>query len=143
MADDDRQVIRALDFLPSATDLKPEWSKSPPTRPTTSGSPKTPYRPKDQISRQVLLAMKHLIDIARQTPLTQVGGSTAITRLGFNPEHRMVLVEFTSSPTVYGYPHLSDDEVAGLLAVLQDGESLGHYVSTVIKPNHDHERVQF
>ena len=55
----------------------------------------------------------------------------------------MVLVEFRSSPTVYGYPHQTDDEVAGLLAVLKDGESLGHYVNTVIKPNHDHERVQF
>jgi hypothetical protein len=70
--------------------------------------------------------------------------SDAIRRLGYDPRHRMVGVVFTSSDEVYGYPLLSDEEIAGLLAVLQNHESLGHYVSTVIKKNHDHdhERVQ-
>jgi hypothetical protein len=87
--------------------------------------------------------MKHLIHAARRTPLTGIEGSSAITKLGFNETHRMALVVFAERDTVYGYPHLTDDEVAGLLAVLEDGDSLGHYVSAVIKPNHDHERVQF
>lgn len=87
--------------------------------------------------------MKHLIEVARQVPMQAITGSSAIRRLGFHPRHRMVLVVFTDSDTVYGYPNLSDEEVEGLLAVLENHESLGHYVSTVTKPNHDHERIQF
>ena len=69
--------------------------------------------------------------------------SRAIRKVGFDPKSRMVAVMFTGGDeTVYGYPNLSDEEIRGLLEVLEHGESLGHYVSTVIKPNHDAERVQ-
>lgn len=86
---------------------------------------------------------QHLIDVARRTPLQAVHGSSAVRKLGFAEHERMVLVVFADSDTVYGYPHLGDDEIAGLREVLLDHQSLGHYVSTVIKPRHDHERIQF
>lgn len=82
-----------------------------------------------------------LIRTLRRIRLQDVS-SRAVRRLGFDPDHRMVAVVFTSSTETYGYPSLSDDEIRGLLAVMQHHESLGHYVSTVIKKNHDHERVQ-
>lgn len=69
--------------------------------------------------------------------------SEAVARIGFDPDARLLVVEFTSSPQAYGYPNLSDEEIAGLVAVLENGESLGHFIATVVKPNHDHERVQF
>lgn len=69
--------------------------------------------------------------------------SDAVARIGFDPDARLLVVEFTSSPQAYGYPNLSDEEIAGLVAVLENGESLGHFIATVIKPNHDHERVRF
>lgn len=86
--------------------------------------------------------MTHLTDAARHTRLQPVD-SSAVRQIGFDPEHRMVVVVFADRDTVYGYPNLSDAEVAGLASVLEHHESLGHYISTVIKPNHDHERVQF
>lgn len=104
---------------------------------------KTDYRDKDRIDKEALSRMQHLIDVARRTPLQPVGGSSAVRKLGFAEQERMVLVVFADSDTVYGYPFLSDIEVAGLRKVLLDHASLGHYVSTVIKPRHDHERIQF
>ena len=82
-----------------------------------------------------------LVRTLRRLPLQEVS-SRAVRRLGFDPDHRMVAVVFTSSAATYGYPNLSDEEIRGLLAVMEHHESLGHYVSTVIKKNHDHERVQ-
>jgi hypothetical protein len=86
--------------------------------------------------------MQSLIELARRTPLKPVA-SAAVKRLGYQPDQRMVLVVFADSDTVYGYPNLTDEEITGLIQVLQADESLGHYVSTVIKPRHDHERIQF
>ncbi len=78
----------------------------------------------------------------RRIPLRSVK-SRAIRRFGYDPELRMAAVMFAGGgDKVYGYPGLSDEEIEGLLEVLEQEESLGHYVSTVIKPNHDHERVQ-
>ena len=68
--------------------------------------------------------------------------SSAVEQVGYDPEARMVAVVFAGGETVYGYPGLSDAEVEGLIAVLEKHESLGHYIATVIKPAHDHERVQ-
>ena len=88
---------------------------------------------------------------ARREALTKALGrvplrgvvSAAIRKIGYDPELRMVAVVFTGTrDTVYGYPNLTDEEIEGLLAVFENEESLGHYVSTVIKPNHDAERVQ-
>jgi hypothetical protein len=74
-------------------------------------------------------------------PLHRVN-SSAIQAMGFDQARRMVVVVFAGGPTRYGYPNLSDEEIKGLLAVMVNHESLGHYVATVIKPNHDHERLQ-
>lgn len=104
---------------------------------------KTDYRDKDRIDKEALARMQQLIEVARRTTLKDVKGSSAIRRLGFAERARMVLVVFADSDTVYGYPHLSDEEIAGLIDVLHADESLGHYISTVIKPRHDHERIQF
>ena len=83
-----------------------------------------------------------LTQALRRLPLRSVR-STAIRRIGYDPELRMVGVMFIGSgDTVYGYPNLSDEEIRGLLDVFENEESLGHYVSTVIKLNHDAERVQ-
>lgn len=83
-----------------------------------------------------------LVAVARRTQLTTITGSDAISAMGYDVKHRMVVVQFKGGPIRYGYPHLTDQEISGLLAVLQDHKSLGHYIATVIKPNHDHERVQ-
>jgi hypothetical protein len=85
-----------------------------------------------------MLAMRPLKD----TRLATINDSEAIDKLGYDPGSRTVVVVFKGSDTAYGYPNLSDDEVQGLVAVLENAQSLGHYVATVIKPNHDHERVQ-
>jgi hypothetical protein len=53
----------------------------------------------------------------------------------------MLGVVFTTSETAYGYPNLTDEEIRELLAVRGDQGSLGTFINTVIKPNHDHERV--
>ncbi|MES2940046.1 MAG: KTSC domain-containing protein [Pseudomonadota bacterium] len=74
-------------------------------------------------------------------PLHRVN-SSAIEAMGFDEKQRMLVVVFQGGGTKYGYPHLSDEEIKGLLAVMVNHESLGHYVATVVKPNHDHERVQ-
>jgi hypothetical protein len=82
-----------------------------------------------------------LREALRRVPMQRVR-SSAIEKFGYEPRLRMAAVQFAGGGTVYGYPDLSDDEVRGLLEVLEHHESLGHYVATVIKPNHDHERVQ-
>ena len=73
----------------------------------------------------------------------QVVKSSAVRRLGSDPETRMAAVQFTGGDTVYGYPNMSDVEIAGLLRVMQDHGSIGEFVSTVVKPRHDHERVSW
>ena len=69
--------------------------------------------------------------------------STGIRKLGYDPESRMAAVVFADGDVVYGYPNLTDIEIAGLLAVMEHHESLGHYISTVIKPHHDFEHVRW
>lgn len=68
--------------------------------------------------------------------------SEAVRKIGFDPQARMVAVQFTDSDRVYGYPHLTDEELQRLIDVLENHASLGRYIATVVKPNHDHERVQ-
>ena len=105
---------------------------------------KMTYRDKDRIDRQVLERLQVEVPLLQQlqrTPLRPVD-SQAVSKMGFDPKARMLVVQFTSGTTIYGYPNLSDEEVAGLLAVLESDDSIGHYISTVIKPNHDHERIQ-
>lgn len=68
--------------------------------------------------------------------------SAAVSRLGFDPASRMIAVQFTGGDAVYGYPNLTDEEVRQLIAVMENHASLGHYIATVIKPNHDHERIR-
>ena len=68
--------------------------------------------------------------------------SSAVRRMGYDPDTRMVGVVFAGGGMRYGYPGLADDEIVRLLEVMDHGESLGHFVSTVIKPNHDADRVQ-
>jgi hypothetical protein len=46
------------------------------------------------------------------------------------------------SDTACGDPNLSDREVEGLISVLHEQASVGRLVSAVIRPGHDHERVQ-
>ena len=83
-----------------------------------------------------------LTQALRRIPLRSVD-SRAIRKFGYDPELRMAAVMFIGSgDTVYGYPDLSDEEIRGLLAVFENEDSLGHYVSTVIKPRHDAEHVQ-
>lgn len=86
---------------------------------------------------------QHLVDVGRRTPRVSIDDSEAVRELGYADRERMVLVVFTDSATVYGYPDLTDLEVAGLRKVLLDHKSLGRFVSTVIKPRHDRERIQF
>ena len=69
--------------------------------------------------------------------------STGVRKLGYDPETRMAAVVFPDKDVVYGYPNLTDIEIAGLLAVMEHHESLGHYISTVIKPHHDFEHVRW
>ena len=82
-----------------------------------------------------------LIAALRQMQMQPVE-SEAVRRLGFDPGLRMVGVIFTSGEVRYGYPNLTDEEVRGLLSVMESHASLGHYVSTVIKPRHDFEHVR-
>lgn len=84
---------------------------------------------------------QHLVDALRRIRLQPVA-SAAVRQLGYDPQHRMVAVVFEGSTSTYGYPNLTDEEIRGLLEVMEHHASLGHYVSTVIKKNHDHERVQ-
>ena len=69
--------------------------------------------------------------------------STGVRKLGYDPETRMAAVVFPDKDVVYGYPNLTDIEIAGLLAVMEHHESLGHFISTVIKPHHDFEHVRW
>jgi hypothetical protein len=75
--------------------------------------------------------------------LQREDSSDAVRRIGFDPEARMAAVVFTGSETVYGYPNLSDEEIQQFIEVREQHGSLGHFVSTVIKANHDHERVEW
>jgi len=102
-------------------------------------------RDKDHVDVQVLKRLSGQVERLnpiRRTRMVKVD-STAVSSMGFDPDQRVLVVQFTGSETVYGYPNLSDEEVSGLLAVLENHESLGNFINTVIKPNHDHERVQF
>jgi hypothetical protein len=81
-----------------------------------------------------------LVAALRATPLQRVQ-SRGVRKIGYDPTHRMAAVVYPDRDTVYGYPHLSDDEIRGLIAVMEHHASLGAYVSTVLKPHHDHERV--
>ena len=81
-----------------------------------------------------------LLDRLRRIHLNLVK-STGVRMVGYDPEARMVAVVFPDGETVYGYPNLSDDEVRELLEALQGRRSLGKTISTLIKPNHDFERV--
>ena len=83
-----------------------------------------------------------LLRVLRRARMVKVK-STAVSRMGFDPEQRVLVVQSTGGDAVYGYPNLTDEEVSGLLGVIGNHESLGNYINTVIKPNHDHERVQF
>jgi hypothetical protein len=69
--------------------------------------------------------------------------SSGVRKLGYDPETHMAAVVFADKDVVYGYPNLTDTEVKGLLDVMVNQESLGHYVSTVIKKHHDFERVSW
>ncbi|WP_298929882.1 hypothetical protein [uncultured Ramlibacter sp.] len=71
--------------------------------------------------------------------------SSGVRRLGYDPASRMAAVLYPATDVVYGYPNLSDEELQGLLEVLQhlDDHSLGHYVSTVIKARHEHEHLRW
>jgi hypothetical protein len=104
---------------------------------------KTSYRDKDRIDREVLERLQHPIRVLQSLRMKLVPvRSGAVTKMGFDPDSRMLAVQFTGSNIVYGYPRLSDDEVRELLRVMKEHASLGHYIATVIKVNHDHERVQ-
>jgi hypothetical protein len=83
-----------------------------------------------------------LLHRLRQTRLHPVK-SKGVRQLGYDPDSRMAAVVFTGSEVVYGYPNLSDEELAGLLRVMEHQASLGNFISTVIKKNHDHERVEW
>jgi hypothetical protein len=67
--------------------------------------------------------------------------SRGVRMIGYDPVHRMAAVVYPDRETVYGYPGLSDEEIRGLVDVMEHDESLGAYISTIIKKNHDHERV--
>jgi len=67
--------------------------------------------------------------------------SRGVRMIGYDPAHRMAAVVYPERETVYGYPGLSDEEIRGLVDVMEHDESLGAYISTIIKKNHDHERV--
>ena len=88
------------------------------------------------------LRRAQLVDRLVHTPLQRVRGSSAVQGLGFDLQARMAVVQFVGNDLLYGYPHLSDDEVQGLLRVMEDHGSIGEYVSKVIKANHDHEHVR-
>jgi hypothetical protein len=68
--------------------------------------------------------------------------SAGVRKLGYDPPARMAGVVFRDSAVAYGYPNLSDEEVSGLLEVMESDGSLGHYIATVVKPNHDFEHVR-
>jgi hypothetical protein len=82
-----------------------------------------------------------LVHRLRRMPLQAVI-STGVRKLGYDEEARMAAVVYPGSEVRYGYPNLSDAEVAGLLRVMESQASLGHYISTVIKANHDAEHVR-
>jgi hypothetical protein len=104
---------------------------------------KTSYRDKDRIDRDVLERLQVRVKVLQSLRLKLVPvTSDAVSKIGFDPASRMIAVQFTGSDTVYGYPNLTDEEVRDLIAVLEKHASLGNYIATVIKPNHDHERVQ-
>jgi hypothetical protein len=81
-----------------------------------------------------------LLEAVRSVPLRHVR-SRGVRMIGFDPGRRMAVVVYPDRETRYGYPHLSEEEIRGLIDVLEHDESLGAYISTIIKKNHDHERV--
>jgi hypothetical protein len=84
----------------------------------------------------------NLVQRLRRTPLVDVR-SKGVRRIGYDPQVRMVAVVFPDRDTVYGYPNLTDDEILEFIRVRQEQDSLGHFISTVVKKNHDHERVEW
>jgi KTSC domain len=86
---------------------------------------------------------RRLVEILGRTPLQPEPESKGVRFIGYDPSTRMVAVVFPDRDTVYGYPNLSDDEIRRFIEVRERHESLGHFVSTVIKKNHDHERVEW
>ena len=77
----------------------------------------------------------------RQVRLQHVE-SSGVRKLGYDPAVRMAAVVFPGEEAIYGYPNLTEPEVAGLLDVIDKKKSLGNYVSTVIKKHHDFEHVK-
>ena len=86
---------------------------------------------------------RDLVEVLGQIPLDPVPNSDAVQFLGYDPPTRMVAVVFRERHTVYGYPNLSDDEIRRFIEVRERHESLGNFITTVIKKNHDHERVEW
>ena len=82
-----------------------------------------------------------LVQRLRQLKLVDVR-SSAVQKLGFDPATRMAAVQYKGNEVRYGYPNLTPGEVAGWIKVMEDHGSIGEYVSTVIKANHDHEHVR-
>jgi hypothetical protein len=82
-----------------------------------------------------------LVHRLKRLPMQAVA-STGVRELGYDPQARMAAVVFAGSELRYGYPNLSNEEVAGLLRVMESQASIGHYISTVIKANHDFEHVR-
>jgi len=82
-----------------------------------------------------------LVSTLRRTRLVPVT-SRAVRKLGYAPKYRMAAVQYNTSDTVYGYPGLDDNEIAGLVKAMQPGASVGEYVTKVIKAHHDHEHVR-
>lgn len=77
----------------------------------------------------------------RQVKLAPVR-SSAVQKLGYDPPTRMAAVQYKGSDVVYGYPHLTPEEVVGWLEVMEDHRSIGEYIAKVIKANHDFEHVR-
>jgi hypothetical protein len=90
----------------------------------------------------IQLDRARLVHLLRQAPLQAVA-SSAVRKLGYAPQARMAIVQFTGGTVVYGYPNLSDEEIRGLLRVMEDHASIGEYVAKTIKARHDHEHVSY
>lgn len=67
----------------------------------------------------IQLDRARLVRLLRQTPLQPVA-SSAVRKLGYAPQARMAAVQFVGGTAVYGYPNLSEEEIRGLLRVMED-----------------------
>lgn len=88
------------------------------------------------------MGRRQLVEALGRTGLQPVQ-SRGVRFIGYDPSTRMAAVVYPDRDTVYGYPNLTDDEIHRFIEVWQSHDSLGHFVSTVIKKNHDHERVEW